>query len=129
MTEDEFDDFHHGLELKRVERAAQGIGVAGGPFRMSLRKGAFTFELTGCSFNACMVVASGRAANDFCDRYHLPSASRYATKMFTEQGAIYMARAWRAKMTYFYSTYLEQDDDMFVFTRDQIDSFIEDGSG
>ena len=37
-----------------------------------------------------------------------------------------MAKAWLAKMTHFYSLYLEQEDDISVFSGEHIDSFIED---
>lgn len=126
MTEDDLDELHHNLELKRREWEDQGIGLPGGPFRLSMRKGKFTYELTGQAFNSCMAAASGGDVHSFCDRYGLPNASRYATKLFTEQGAIQMAKAWRAKMTHFYSMYLEQHDEMFVFSRAHIDSFVED---
>ena len=126
LTDEQIDAVHAELEWKRQEWEDQGIGVPGGHFRMSMRKGKFTHRLTGMSFNAVMVATNGKEVVTFCEKYNLPTASRYATKLFTEPGAIMIAQAWRNKMEHFYHIYRSQGNKDYVFSADDINSFVED---
>ena len=125
MDDDEVDAYHDEIELKKEEWAELGIGVMGKAFRLSMRKGRFCMEKTGMAFNACMGQASGEKVLEFCDKYGLSTAKRYATLLFGEKPAILFARTWCHKMAYFYDIYLAQESTGYHFTQADIEGYEE----
>ena len=108
--------FFDGLEWKRVEWAMQGVGIGGLPFRITMRKGAFTKQKTGRDFDTCQVKYAKDIVESFCRNHGLPAQAGYATLLFGERDAIMMARTWQHKMVYFYSLYLAQERDHYTYT-------------
>ena len=90
-----------------------------------MRKGNFTYELTGYGFNSCPVKASGEKVEKFCADYNLPMQKSYSTFLFEEHGAITMAKAFKSKMEYFYTILLEQPADPYAFTPEEIAGWAE----
>eukprot|EP00973_Karenia_brevis_P053659 7455131-Karenia_brevis.AAC.1 len=62
MPDEEFDELCQQLEAKRMERAAEGVGVGSGHFRLTMLQGPTTMKLLGRAYDACKAYASGQTA-------------------------------------------------------------------
>ena len=113
------------MEGKRDEWAAKGVGTTGGAFVLSMRKGEWTFAKTGRTFDSCRVRAARKEIVQFCKQYKLPEYSTYATLLFEEDGAIFFAKTWGQKMSYYLDIWLHQSDKDYVFTAADIAGWVE----
>lgn len=64
--------------------------------------GVWTARNRGVAFDAYQGRSVGADTALFCERYRLQKAARFDTSLYSIQGALSMARAWCARMTFFF---------------------------
>ena len=125
MDDDDMERLFKALEAKRVEWDIHTSEVfADRAFKVMVLKGKACRELTGLDYDAVRGYAAGRQPKWWCAKYHLQVAKRFNVRLYEEENAFTVTKAWCSKMAHLYTVYMDQDEEDYEFTDADCESWV-----
>ena len=115
LTDAELEDMWNALEQER-EFWIDADDLDCKYFRLSLCGGKWLFETAGKTFDCFKVQARGKDVQDFATKYIVQYSARFPIDAFGMEVAKALTVEFCHKMDYFYSIYVDSDEESYKFT-------------
>ena len=113
-------------ELARLRLKYGDFDEKADSFAIRLLGGKWTKKYKDVIADFVAVVPVGATAKEYCGNFSWPQKVSFSIRKYTMDGAMAMAREVKRRANHFYGIFLRGDDENFIFSDDDLESYEED---